>query len=365
MKSLGVFLFTLMSIAFSASAQEKREFYNGIRYLGMGGAGIAIANDETALAVNPAGLGRVRDFYGTIIDPELDISWNLTNMYRNTTFSQPTVLDNVMPTVLNNAGTYFHASQQIMPSFVARNFGIGFLSRTTLDLEANDPAHPNNVNAFYRDDMAFLLGYNLRLWDGRIKIGFTGKIVSRIELNEPALDASGAIDKPSLAAAGKLKEGVGAGADVGIMLTAPWKFLPTLAATVHDVGGTPYDKLYGVRDHDATTRPDASLQDADVGISISPIMDNKVRSTWSLQYNNVLTASSEPDKAKLIHFGMEYNFGDIVFLRAGYNQRYWTAGFELASERFQFQLASYGEEIGTVDAPREDRRYLVKVGLRF
>ncbi|MNY53233.1 hypothetical protein D3C86_1889710 [compost metagenome] len=59
------------------------------------------------------------------------------------------------------------------------------------------------------------------------------------------------------------------------------------------------------------------------------------------------------------------NFGDVFFMRAGYNQRYWTAGFELASERFQWQLTSYGEEIGTSDTPKEDRRYAVKFAYRF
>ena len=68
---------------------------------------------------------------------------------------------------------------------------------------------------------------------------------------------------------------------------------------------------------------------------------------------------------KLIHAGMEFNFGDVFFMRAGYNQRYWTAGLELASEHFQYQLASYGEEVGTKDTPKEDRRYVFKFAFRF
>lgn len=364
MKALFALLITIL-LAGAVSARERREFYNGIRGLGMGDTGVAIVNDETALALNPAGLGRVRDFYGTIIDPELDIGWNLTNMYRVQAFSQPLQLESVAPTAIANAGTYYHSRLQFMPSFVARNFGIGLLSRTTLNVEADDPNNPNSLNTFYRDDLALLLGYNLRLFDGRVKLGVTGKIISRIEIDDPAIDGAGALDAASLGAADILKEGVGAGLDAGLLLTAPWTYLPTLGVVLRDSGGTPFDKMSGVRNRDAISRPTSAVQDADVAFSISPILQRNVRSTWTVEYRGLLTAADETDKAKLMHFGMEYNFGDLFFVRAGYNQRYWTAGLELASEKFQFQLASYGEEIGTVEAPREDRRYVMKVALRF
>lgn len=352
----------VMCFAHFAQATERREFYNGARGLGMGDTGVAIVNDETALLVNPAGLGRLRNFYGTIFDPELDIGSKVPDMHRADAFSQPFNIADVLPTAVSSPGTYYHARGMLFPSFVARNFGIGLLVKNTLDAEA---ASATSVNTFYRDDMALILGYNLRLWDGRIKLGFTGKVISRLELNESALDSTGALDNPSLAAAGKLKEGVGVGGDLGLMLTAPWTWLPTLAAVAHDVGGTKFNQMTGVRSKDAIATPDEQLQDLDVGFSVSPIHRNNLRSMWTIEYRNVLTASSETDKAKLIHFGVEANLGDVFFLRAGYNQRYWTAGAELSSERFQIQVANYGEEIGDETTPREDRRTVLKIAFRF
>ncbi|MBX3032523.1 MAG: hypothetical protein KF865_01265 [Bdellovibrionaceae bacterium] len=351
-----------MIIPAFTEARERREFYNGIRALGMGGASVAAVNDETALYLNPAALGRLRDIYGTILDPELDISKNLPDMSRVKGFSQPFTIDSVLPSVMANTNTYYHANMQISPSFVARNFGIGLLGKYTLDAVSTGAS---TADVFYRDDLAFFLAYNLRLFDGRIKIGFSGKLISRIEMDEPALDTTQALDLPSLARAGLVKEGVGAGADVGVLLTAPWVWLPTLGVVMRDVGGTPFDKASGIRNKDATQRPDPVKQDLDVGISVSPIHSNNLRSMWTLEYSGLLTAADETDKAKLVHFGTEFNFGDVFFLRAGYNQRYWTAGFELASERFQFQLATYGEEVGTPAAPAEDRRYVGKFSFRF
>lgn len=47
------------------------------------------------------------------------------------------------------------------------------------------------------------------------------------------------------------------------------------------------------------------------------------------------------------------------------NQRYWTAGLEMALKNYQIQLATYGEEIGTATTHREDRRYVAKFAFRF
>lgn len=346
----------------SAFADERREFYNGIRAQGMGGASVATVNDETALVLNPAALGRLRDFYGTIVDPELDFSWKITDFHRAHAFSQPFDMDEVMRTMTTNQGEYYHARLQMMPSFVAPNFGIGILMKKTLDMEVRSATE---ADTFYQDDLSLLLGYNLRLWDGRIKIGVTGKLISRIELNETGMSPTQPMDLPSLGAADKLTEGVGFGTDIGLMLTAPWAMLPTLGLVLRDFGGTSFDMTSGVRNKDATLRPDSVAQDLDAGISISPIHGKGHRSVWTIEYRGILTASEESDKAKLIHVGMEYNYGDVVFLRAGYHQRYWTAGAELASEQFQFQIASYGEEIGDETKPREDRRYALKIAFRF
>lgn len=349
----------------SWAGNERREFYNGTRYLGMGDTTVAIVNDEAALPLNPAALGRIRDFYGTFFDPELEFNRGAQDMYRVQPFTQPFSLPTVMPTVVASPNTYYHARGQIMPSFVARNFGIGFLMKYNLDAEANTAG--TSVDTFYRDDFAVLMGYNLRLFDGRIKIGFTGKLISRIEIVKEDFDPNGSLDISTLGSSGIAKEGVGVGIDAGLILAAPWSYIPTISAVVRDVGGTSFDKAYGNRLSTSTERPATVSQDIDVGLAWFPIHTRRAnfRSSWVLEYRGLLTAQNETDKAKLIHAGIEFNIGDILFIRGGYNQRYWTGGFELSSEKFQFQLATYGEEIGTVDVPREDRRYVGKISLRF
>lgn len=347
----------LTAWTFEVNARERRNFYSGARCQAMGGACIATTNDETALLVNPAALGKLRDFYGTIFDPELEFGFETQGIYQDYNFSNPYTLSDIVPALNVKRGAYYHAKAQIFPSFVGRNFGVGIFSNYILDAKMADDG--STVDAFYRNDLAFALGFNFRLWDGRIKIGVATKIVSRIEVDNEALSATGPLDYESIAA-----EGVGLSNDVGLILTAPWAMLPTISAVARDVGSTTFDSAEGVR-MDTATRPNMVKQDLDVAVALFPIHTNNIRSTWSVEYRGLLTSEDEPDKAKLLHAGYEVNFGDVFFFRAGYNQRYWTAGLELSSERFQWQVSSYGEEVGTVDAPVEDRRYTFKFAYRF
>lgn len=352
------FAFVSMSMA-----QERREFYRSIRALGMGNSAVAVTNDESSLLLNPAGLGKLRNFYGTVFDPEIETSDKTVSMYNARAFSQPWTLTDAIPAAVAVPGDQFHFRGQLFPSFVARNFGLGLLQK--YDVDAVYDSTTARADTFYRNDLGLVLGYNLRLFDGRVKIGFTGRLINRIEVKETAFDTTQALDLPSLGTAGIAKEGTGFGGDIGIMLAAPWTMIPTIGAVLRDAGGTNFAMSSGQRLSQATSRPATVTQDLDVGIALFPIHRNNVRSVWTIEYKGVLTAQNETDPTKLYHGGVEVNFGDLLFVRAGYNQRYWTGGLELASERFQIQLASYGEEVGTAAASKEDRRYLFKVAFRF
>lgn len=346
----------LVASVASGQTYEVRSFYRGIRSLGMGGAGIAAVNDETALLVNPAGLGKLRDVYGTIIDPEFEGSTNWPAIYTSSAFSNPLTPDSMQAALAASPDTHFHSKVQLFPSFVVRNFGVGIYTKRLLDARV-DPTQ-TNMRVFYQDDMALVLGFNFRLWGGRIKLGATGKIISRIEIDDNLPIADG------LTVAGNASEGLGLGIDAGLMLTAPIVWLPSLTAVARDVGGTSFSQMTGVRLTSAS-QPVRQEQDIDVGFSLSPIHGTRSRSVFTAEYQKISQAAAATDKIRYVHVGYEYNFADLFFLRAGMNQRYWTAGFEFSSENTQIQFAYYGEDIGPDGAPEEDRRWVWKFVFRF
>lgn len=332
-------------------------FYSNTRSLGMGGCSVAVSSDETALYRNPANLGSVRDLYGTALDPELEGSSNFVQQVSANSTSKAFDLQEISKVLNSNRQTYYHAKLQGSPSLVRRNVGFGLIYKNEVSAETESTG--TTMDTRYQNDFGAVVGANLRLFDGRIKIGGSVKALNRIEVVNPLLPTAGPFDLSKIGS-----EGTAIAFDGGLLLQIPWMFLPTLGAVVHDVGDTKFDKQDGFR-LSTGTRPAPVKQSVDAAIAMFPIFSNTVRSVWTLEYSDIANSRNDTDNMKRVHLGIEFNSRDLFFFRMGYNQRYWTAGFEVASERLQWQVSSYGEEIGTLSAPREDRRLNTKVSIRF
>lgn len=345
-----VFILIIFCHIFAKANNEWLEFYNNTRSLGMGGAAIAITSDDTSLYRNPANLGSVRDIYGTVLDPEVEGTSNLTASLID--------IKSVMDGLIAKNDTYYRSKTQISPVIVRRNVGFGFFYKNEISSEITSVA-PTLMDTKYINDTGAILGASLRLFDGRIKIGASVKYINRIEVQNPALSTAGATDLQTIGS-----EGSAVAYDAGLLIQAPWAYIPTLAVVVRDIGDSPFDKKDGFRMR-TLTRPVTVKQSVDAALAIFPIHSNQFRSVWTLEYSDVTNSRNDTDNAKRIHLGIEFNSRDIFFVRLGYNQRYITGGIEVASEYLVWQISSYGEEIGTQAAPREDRRLSVKLAVRF
>ncbi len=348
------------SLASAASFNgEIDEFYTGVRSLGMGGVYVNTVNDETAILTNPAGLGKLRDYTFTIADPELHGAFANTEIVNVTNFMDAISIQGLLDRLNQARGQHWHSKMQLFPSFVAPNFGVGLLAKYQINASV-DPAG-TNYRLDYVNDWALALGYNFRMYGGILKMGVTGRFVNRSEIHDDLDPAS-----TGLTVAGLAREGMGIAADAGLILTAPVAGLPALGVSVRDVGNTSYDFREGMFNATAL-RPRDTEQTVDVALSFQPILGNRTRTTIAFEYHGITTplVESEEDAIKRSHAGIEFNFADFAFVRAGANQGYWTAGLEFATEKFQLQVASYGEEIGHPNGRREDRRWVGKFALRF
>ncbi|MGZ3725865.1 MAG: hypothetical protein ACXVBD_08695 [Pseudobdellovibrio sp.] len=328
---------------------EWLEFYNNSRTLAMGGASVAITSDDTSLYRNPANLGSVRDVYGTLLDPEIEGTGNLT--------ASSIKISDVMNTLGSKNDVYYRAKQQLSPVLVRRNIGFGLIYKNEISAEIHS-ATPTVMDTAYRSDIGAVLGTDVRLFDGRIKIGVSGRAFNRIEVMNSSLSTSGPTDLATIGA-----EGTAYALDGGVLIQAPWTYIPTLGVVAHDIGDTVF-KSSGLRVHTAAT-PATVKQSLDAAIAIFPIHSNLLRSVWTLEYSDVTNSRNDTDNSKRIHLGIEFNARDMFFFRMGYNQRYLTAGIEVASEYIVWQLTTYGEDVGTAAAPQEDRRISTKLAIRF
>jgi hypothetical protein len=347
----------IAGVSTSARAAEFTEFYTGVRQLGMGGAYTAVVNDETALLTNPAGLGKLRESTFTVIDPELSGSFNDTKIATLSNASNVINLQGLLDALNQNKGVHWNAKAQVFPSVVTSNFGFGVHAKYEYNAEV-DPAG-NIFRLDYTNDYAAALGYTFKFFGGVLKVGTAARLIDRSEIHKDIPANSTNLTVDSLAS-----EGLGLGADVGMILTIPVQYLPTLAVVARDVGGTSYELGNGLL-HQTSTRPGDTQQTLDAGFALFPILANNVRMTLTGDMHDVLKTNLDPDMMKRIHAGLEFNFNDFFFLRGGMNQKYWTAGVELASENFQLQAASYGEDVGATGTPVEDRRWVTKFTFRF
>ncbi len=360
-------IFTLLAMLMAAPhasattsfAGEIDEFYTGVRSLGMGGAYVNVVNDETAIITNPAGLGKLRDYTFTVADPEMSGAFTNTDIVNYTNFLDAMSVQGLLDRLNQSRGKHWHAKLQMFPSFVAPSFGIGLLAKYQYNARVDSTGTTYRLD--YVNDYALAMAYNFRFWSGIIKVGVAGRLVNRAEVHRDIPANSTGLTLNSLVA-----EGMGLASDVGVILTAPVAGLPALGISVRDVGNTSYT-LRGGMFTSTTARPLDTEQSVDVALSAQPILANRVRTTFTVEYHGVTTAirAGQEDFMKRSHAGAELNFADTIFVRAGANQGYWTAGVEFASERLQLQAASYGEEIGTPNGRREDRRWVGKIAFRF
>ena len=336
---------------------ELHPFYTGVRQMGMGGAYTGVVNDETSLLLNPAGLGRIRDTTLTAVDPELTGSVKDTSILPISKATQAFDISGLESQLQSHPDQHFYAKAQLFPSLVTTNVGFGVLAND--QISASVDSATSKYNLFYRNDYASVLGYCFRFFGGVLKVGVDARLVNRTEAI--VSQATGATNL-SLSSIGQ--SGLGLGSDVGMVLTAPVQMLPALSVTVRDIGTTEYNLSRGFV-MSTSQRPHWTTQTIDSGISITPIISNRIRSIFTVELQDVTNSSGQKSIIRRTHAGGEFNFTDFLFLRAGFNEGYWTAGVEFATEHFQLQAATYGEEVGDEPAKIEDRRWVVKAAFRF
>ena len=271
-KGMGRFSFVVVMIFGLASpASEIYPFYRNTRALGMGGASVAVVNDETALFLNPAGLGKIRVPYFALLNPELEINYN-TNTALSVDNQYAAILDpeKLRTVAKSNPDKHLHARAQMLPSFVTTNFGIGLYGNYTIDSKYDSATSQYHLD--YKNDYAAVLGYCLRLWEGRIKIGVSGKVVNRVEVSGDFADSTTNLQLKNIAS-----EGYGFGWDAGIILTAPWAFLPSIAAVAHDIGDTKFNAGNGYF-YKTGLVPNPQRQSVDVALAFFPIHAKQTRS---------------------------------------------------------------------------------------
>lgn len=346
-----------LAVGSDAHAWQTFDFYSGVRQAGMGGAYVGVVNDEGAILQNPAALGKIRDVTFNLLNPQVQGSFTATDSFNINNYASALDPQSILDALNKVKGTPYSVRGNVFPSIIMPNFGAGVYGNVRYDALVDSAG--TNFQLDYARDIAGAIGYSLRFFGGVFKLGFNGRVVDRTEISQTLAANSTGLTLDSLK-----RSGMGLGSDIGMILTIPTAWLPSIAAVAHDVGGTSFGLGSGM--FGATTyRPADVKTKVDVALSLFPIVSKRSRLTLTVEARDVVTIGEESDALKRFRLGTELNVADFFFLRAGVHQRYWTAGIEFATPYFQLQGASYGEEVGTSSATIEDRRWVGSFAIRF
>jgi hypothetical protein len=336
----------------------ERYFYRGARALGMGGVQVVTVNDETAALINPANQLRLRGARFTSLDLELEASDTFYYpFYQTQPIGNPLNLDSVFTSISQNPDKNYYFRASSAPVFASEFFSLGALVQQSLMGRLNSGSA--TADAFYRDDQLLFAGIAGRMFDGHVKLGVTGRVISRLELDVQ-------LPWPSVfSMAHQGRGGTALAYDVGLTLVAPVAWHPTLSVVARDLGGTRFDQSFFTRGTYATPLS-PQKQTLDVGLGVFPIHRSQNRSVFAIEAHDVENMSKRSKPLKNLHVGYEFNYRDILFFRLGANQGQWTTGLEIASEYTQLQLAWYAEEMTDDDSiSSPSRRLVLKWSFRF
>lgn len=358
--------------------------YESPRALGMGGAAVAIANDESAIFQNPAGLARFEEwkFNGAL---EVGLSADQFLAFTKQ-LSDAAAIENdndsfnaIVNILQQNYGKQFSTRLSLLQGIVAApNWSLAIIpAELTLDMRVHNQGTPAlNVRTFLDTTIAYAYAqpFSWPALSGRWSWGVTGKLVNRGYANKQvnALDLS--VD-PEVFRSSDLRDGTTVDFDLGLMYSPAipadgmasvltWA-RPTFGLVVRNVADYGFGNSLNLFNKDDVDAPEKLHRTVDFGTKF------ELPPWWIFNWRLAADAQDllHPNYSlrKATHLGAEFDW--TMFsrwkgqYRVGVNQGYPTLGASFMLAFFRLDLVTYGEDIGGPNSPRENRMWKIKLNL--
>lgn len=346
----------LVITAFSSiGAKELPSLYRSARVLGMGGAFVAVSNDENALLFNPAGLADIKTSRFTFPLPQVAFNAKALGMYMDAADTDFDSVDETADFLRKNMGDTGYISGGFFPAYVRPNFGFGIVVNGSASTTPKNPLYPR-LNIESVQDAAACVGIAYPLLGGEFLMGVGAKYVFRKSLDRE-------YTVPEITS-GDFKETLKDDFDEGSGVLVDTGLIYKIGS--YKVAGTPGTVQVGISANNLVGDDlgDAADLDPHVDLGFSTRIGEDL--LLALDYVDITGDMGDDDNAgKRIHMGVEYQVKPGVALRAGLNQGYPTVGIGLAAKRVVFDIATYAEEKGLYAGQKDDRRYVFRLGLTF
>jgi len=374
-----------------AQTGELRRPFQGVRNLGMGNTGIALSFDENALFYNPAGLASVDTILVgfPILNEVSDDSVKIVNDISKLSGSSTTA--DVVELLMGKRVHFRNLIDLnvIMPLGLEQQFGDlmtfgaagGF--ETQFDLGVRNPVSIE-IEFGFRLDRFSNLGFAMPIARGRWLVGAGVETVERCDIplkkitfgevlsNTNLSSSTGSCDINNLKRAQTFNFGFQRRLETASALKMIW------GMSAYNVGGLKFKRS------DNETNPSDQEMELSTGLSWQPHW-GPVRMLYAIDLRDLTLKHADDTYCqsnkgtdciwKRLHIGTEFGFfpidsGASTFaVRAGFNQGYFTYGFEFNPFIFfrflNIQAAVYKTETGDKIGDRPDKRKVLQINFGF
>ncbi len=341
-----------------ADAAEITREYRSARYLGMGDAGISLAEGHDALFYNPAGIAGVKELINEVVlvSPQLEASTNARDLYNQISDNKSAIA------ILRSIeGDHQHVALQNYTGLVFRRSAIGVYQRAQTGLFlGTDPVKGMLVASA---DVLARAGVHSAFWqsfwNNSLLVGLNLKFAQKNEgsINVDALTAEEQLKdiSPSTALSKYVRRGNGVGADLGLLYALNDKSQTRFGLVLRNMG----DMKYRWSIPGTAVGPAPDKQTLDLGFSIVP-QTKKSSASLAVDFRDALNANNE-SPYKRIHLGARLSFKGVLGFTAGLSQGYPTYGAFLNAKILRAEAGTYSEEIGTNPGDMRSKRIFARL----
>ncbi len=356
---LGACFVTALCISVPAAANyggELRELYRGARMTGMGGAFVAIADDEQAIWVNPAGLSGVRKTQLHYAVADIEFSNDIASELLSGTPTLQALGSGNLNAVI---GKNIYARVQVSPALLMPGWGIGFLSDHQFGAIIKNMVFPNTTVAMQSTNgvqiaQSFALtrkGRRRGLGGGELRAGIAAKALWR-------RGGYNSIPMPQLlnlstdyilALAGTY--GFGFGLDLGTQYVRSIgnNTQVSLGLAYTDIGDIAFSN--GADSQKGNLSAGAGLVYKSAGFDF----------TFAADYRHI---NVDTDVRKRIHAGFEFAL-PLVKVYGGLNQTLPVYGASVDIWLLRVTALTYSEARGQTLGQDDERRWLTRLDAKF
>ncbi len=321
----------------------------------LGDAYIGLADTlADSLFYNPAGLGRVD---GLTFEP-LNLQLQANSKFASsagTDLYKFQSLDGYESKLTGSPLTNPGAGYAVLPALGFRGFGVGLLYQSRLMGESD------GVNIRYRTVRQLIptAGFGLRLASGVLRLGYSLQWV-----NQASGDRTVAVGTRPLGWTEQIAEGKGFSHTLGLALTLPYRYQPSINLVARNVAGL---RLTGKPLMSLASNPTGSIAAEKMSVDASVGFLTKISGSWTLStqfaYRDALDSSNTRQIAHAAA-GLEFAVYDRFFLRGGFGSGYPSAGLGIRTSRAEANFAWFSEDLGDGQKAVRDIRYLFQTIFR-